>query len=73
MWVWVCVCACVYVIACVPSCWTAQYADMLIPTTHNNSCTEGLIGASLSEPHTSMTALLDVCVCMFVRGHIPKI
>ena len=35
-----------------------------------------VIGASLSEPHASMTALLDVCVCMYVcmsaRGHIPK-
>jgi len=25
-----------------------------------------IIGASLSEPHTSMTALQDVCVCMYV-------
>ena len=25
-----------------------------------------LIGASLSEPHTSVTALQDVCVCMSV-------
>ena len=32
-----------------------------------------IVGASLSEPHTSVTALLDTCVCMFVRGHIPKI
>ena len=32
-----------------------------------------LIGASLSEPHTSVTTLLDACVCMFVCGHIPKI
>ena len=32
-----------------------------------------VIGASLSEPHTSVTALLDACVCMFVCGHIPKI
>ena len=35
-----------------------------------------LIGASLSEPHTSVTALLDACVCMHVCmsacGHIPK-
>ena len=26
----------------------------------------GIIGASLSEPHTSVTALLDACVCMYV-------
>ena len=32
-----------------------------------------LIGASLSEPHTSVTALRDACVCMSVCGHIPKI
>ena len=25
-----------------------------------------MIGASLSEPHTSVTALLDTCVCLFV-------
>ena len=31
------------------------------------------IGASLSEPHTSVTALQDVCVCMSACGHIPKI
>ena len=35
------------------------------------------IGASLSEPHTSVTALQDACVCLsaYVRtcGHIPKI
>ena len=37
------------------------------------SLTEHVIGASLSEPHTSVTALLDACVCMFVRDHIPKI
>ena len=24
-------------------------------------------------PHTSVTALLDACVCLFVCGHIPKI
>ena len=29
------------------------------------------IGASLSEPHTSMTALQDACVCMSACGHIP--
>ena len=32
-----------------------------------------LIGASVSEPHTSVTALRDACVCMSVCGHIPKI
>ena len=36
-----------------------------------------IIGASLSEPHTSVTALRDayVClsVCLSVRGHIPQI
>ena len=33
-----------------------------------------LIGASLSEPYTSVTALLDacVCICLSVCGHIPK-
>ena len=25
-----------------------------------------LVGASLSEPHTSVTTLLDACVCMYV-------
>ena len=29
-----------------------------------------LIGASLSEPHTSVTALLDACVCMYVCLHV---
>ena len=38
-----------------------------------------VIGASLSKPHTSMTALLGVCVvcmlyvCLFACGHIPNI
>ena len=36
-----------------------------------------IFGASLSEPHTSVTALLDPCVCMYVClfacGHILKI
>ena len=27
---------------------------------------EQIIGASLSEPHTSVTALRDACVCMYV-------
>ena len=31
-----------------------------------------IIGASLSEPHTCVTAL-RTCVCMSVCGHIPKI
>ena len=35
-----------------------------------------LIGASLSKPHTSGTALQEVCVCwfvcMFVHGHIQE-
>ena len=39
----------------------------------SNSCL--LIGASLNEPHTSGTALQDVCVCtcMSASDHIPKI
>ena len=36
-----------------------------------------LIGASLSEPHTSVIALrvacVCMCVCMFACGHIPEI
>ena len=39
-------------------------------------CLEGMIGASLSEPHTSVTALrMCVCmsVCLSVCGHVPKI
>ena len=32
-----------------------------------------IFGASLSELHTSVTASLDACVCMFACGHIPKI
>ena len=32
-----------------------------------------VIGTSLSEPHTSVTALQDLCLCMYVCGHIPKI
>ena len=28
--------------------------------------TSSIIGASLSEPHTSVTALLNVCVCVSV-------
>ena len=32
-----------------------------------------LIGATLSEPHTSVTALLDACVCLCVTIKIPKI
>ena len=34
----------------------------------------GIIGASLSEPHTSVTAFAEVVcmyVCLSVRGHIP--
>ena len=31
----------------------------------------GFIGASLSKPHTSGTALQDACVCLFACGHIP--
>ena len=34
---------------------------------------QNLVGASLSEPHTSVTALQDACVCMSACGHIPKI
>ena len=32
-----------------------------------------LVGASLSEPHTSVTSLQVVCVCMSACGHIPYI
>ena len=36
-----------------------------------------VVGVSLSEPHTSVTALQDASVCMHVGlsvcGHIPKI
>ena len=32
-----------------------------------------IIGASLSEPHTSVTALRRACVCLLACGHIPKI
>ena len=37
-----------------------------------------LIGASLSDPHTRVTALRDACVCMYVcmyvrYDHIPNI
>ena len=35
-----------------------------------------VIGATLCEPHASVTALLDACVCKYVCmsacGHIPK-
>ena len=30
-----------------------------------------IIGASLSEPNTSRTALQDGCVCLFVCGDMP--
>ena len=33
---------------------------------HSKRVPGPVIGASLSEPHTSVTALLDVCVCMYV-------
>ena len=33
-------------------------------------CLHALIGASLSEPHASRTALQDACLCLFVCGHI---
>ena len=33
------------------------------PTMINHH-TSSVIGASLSEPHTSVTALLDACVCV---------
>ena len=37
-------------------------------------CIYMFIGASLSEPHTSVTALRDACTCMYVRyDHIPNI
>ena len=29
-----------------------------------------IIGASLSEPHTSVTALQDACVCMYVCMYV---
>ena len=32
-----------------------------------------LVGASLSEPHTSGTAMHNACVCMSELGHIRKI
>ena len=33
-----------------------------------------IIGVSLSEPYTSVTALQDVCVCMYLQyDHIPNI
>ena len=30
---------------------------------------DSIIGASLSKPHTSVTALLDVCVCFLSEPH----
>ena len=38
--------------------------------TEKNSTT--INGASLSEPHTSKSALKWVNVCMYVCGHIPE-
>ena len=32
---------------------------------HSKRVPGPVIGVSLSEPHTSVTALLDVCVCMY--------
>ena len=32
-----------------------------------------VIGVSLSEPHTSETALQDACVCLLTDGHMLKI
>ena len=37
------------------------YEAKQIPVT-----ADSLVGASLSEPHTSVTALLDACVCLRV-------
>ena len=39
---------------------------------HSKRVPGPVIGVSLSEPHTSVTALLDVCVCLFACDHIPK-
>ena len=53
---------------------------VLFPHAHNYLCLtcvqakvagERIIEASLSEPHTSVTALQDVCVCL-VRVAIPE-
>ena len=46
-----------------------------LPEIHPFSITQYwlLIGASLSEPHTSVIALRVACVCMFACGHIPEI
>ena len=30
-----------------------------------------ILGASLSEPHTSVIAMAEVCVCLLAYGHIP--
>ena len=32
-----------------------------------------VIGATLTEPHTSGTALQDTYVCLLICAHIPKI
>ena len=39
----------------------------------SNLCAGCIIGASLSEPHTSETALQGACVCLLTDGHILKI
>ena len=51
-------------------CWCLMYYCQWLVTNVFQSLLLGssiyVIGASLSEPHTSVTALLDVCVCMSV-------
>ena len=42
-------------------------------STYMDGMRPSFFGVSLSEPHTSVTALLDTFVCMSVCGHIPKI
>ena len=34
-------------------------------------CMVGFIGVGLSKPHTSVIALVEVCVCLLACGHIP--
>ena len=48
---------------------TSDVTHAINPKYHNKPC----FGASLSEPHTSETALQDACVCMSACGHTPKI
>ena len=46
-----------------------MHAEYSVLVTYLSICDgklKTLIGVSLSEPHTSVTALLDVCVCLHV-------